>query len=171
MGEGGDRLRRLGLAAMLDSLSHWRDRYRRQRGQTGAPCGVPDRARRRLDRPPRPKASASTARGSAASAARLKEMEADVHSVVIVRHGKLVFEQYYPGYDEPWGEAGARHDIRRHHQTRHALGLEERGLAAGRHRDRPQADRQRRRAGRQILSGTCRRQIRRAGTRSRCDIC
>ena len=44
-------------------------------------------------------------------AARLKEMEADVHSVVIVRHGKLVFEQYFPGYDEPWGQDGGRHEF------------------------------------------------------------
>src|SRR5437660_10923347 len=36
-------------------------------------------------------------------AARLKESDADVHAVVIVRHGKLVFEQYFPGYDDPWG--------------------------------------------------------------------
>jgi len=43
--------------------------------------------------------------------ARLKEMEADVHSVVIVRHGKLVFEQYFPGYDEPWGQVGAPHEF------------------------------------------------------------
>ena len=27
-------------------------------------------------------------------AARLKEIQANVHAVVIVRHGKLVFEQY-----------------------------------------------------------------------------
>lgn len=42
-------------------------------------------------------------------AARLKEMDADVHSAVIVRHGKLVFEQYFPGYDEPWGQGGGQH--------------------------------------------------------------
>lgn len=53
-------------------------------------------------------------------AARLKEMEADVHGVVIARHGKLVFEQYFPGYDDPWGrddgqytfDAATRHDMR-----------------------------------------------------------
>jgi CubicO group peptidase (beta-lactamase class C family) len=44
-------------------------------------------------------------------AARLKEMEADIHAVVIVRQGKLVFEQYFAGYDEPWGENGRRHDF------------------------------------------------------------
>ncbi|XSC44888.1 hypothetical protein ACF1BQ_000645 [Bradyrhizobium sp. RDT10] len=44
-------------------------------------------------------------------AARLKETEANVHAVVIVRHGKLVFEQYVAGYDEPWGQSGGQHDF------------------------------------------------------------
>jgi CubicO group peptidase (beta-lactamase class C family) len=44
-------------------------------------------------------------------AARLKAQSADVHSVVIVRHGKLVFEQYYAGYDEPWGGPHGQHDF------------------------------------------------------------
>ena len=30
----------------------------------------------------------------------------------IVRHGKLVFEQYFPGHDEPWGMGeGRRHEF------------------------------------------------------------
>ena len=29
----------------------------------------------------------------------------------IVRHGKLVFEQYFPGHDEPWGMGEGRHDF------------------------------------------------------------
>jgi CubicO group peptidase (beta-lactamase class C family) len=53
-------------------------------------------------------------------AARLKATEANVHSVVVVRHGKLVFEQYFPGFDEPWGadhrtysfDATTKHDMR-----------------------------------------------------------
>src|SRR5437868_4128278 len=53
-------------------------------------------------------------------AAGLKETEADVHAVVIARHGKLVFEQYFPGYDDPWGapegqfdfDARTKHDMR-----------------------------------------------------------
>jgi CubicO group peptidase (beta-lactamase class C family) len=31
--------------------------------------------------------------------------EADIHAVLISRHGKLIFEQYYPGRDQHWGEA------------------------------------------------------------------
>ena len=52
--------------------------------------------------------------------ARLKALNANVHSVVIVRRGKLVFEQYFSGYDEPWGvpngqfafNATTKHDMR-----------------------------------------------------------
>src|SRR6266850_4159823 len=36
---------------------------------------------------------------------------ADVHSVIVVRRGTLVFEQYFPGYDEPWGMGDGRHDF------------------------------------------------------------
>jgi CubicO group peptidase (beta-lactamase class C family) len=51
---------------------------------------------------------------------RLKETEADVHAVVVARHGKLVFEQYFSGTDQPWGrpegaydfEASTKHDMR-----------------------------------------------------------
>ena len=52
-------------------------------------------------------------------AARMKETDANVHAVVIVRHGKLVFEQYFAGPDERWHVAGrfdhdatTRHDMR-----------------------------------------------------------
>ena len=53
-------------------------------------------------------------------AARLEQRATRVHSVVVVRHGKLVFEQYFPGYDQPWGEpdgpyeftATTKHDMR-----------------------------------------------------------
>ena len=86
-------------------------------------------------------------------AARLEATNANIHAVVVVRRGKLVFEQYFAGYDEPWGMGEGRRRIRRHDQARHALGFEERDLPAGRHRDRSQADQERRRARRQILSG------------------
>jgi CubicO group peptidase (beta-lactamase class C family) len=44
-------------------------------------------------------------------AARLKASDADVHAVVIIRHGKLVFEQYFRGYDEPWRAPNGQHDF------------------------------------------------------------
>jgi CubicO group peptidase (beta-lactamase class C family) len=54
-----------------------------------------------------------------ALADRLQEAD-DVHSIVIARHGRLVFEQYFAGYDEPWGyedkryefDATTKHDMR-----------------------------------------------------------
>ena len=42
---------------------------------------------------------------------RLKLRDTDVHSVVIARHGKLVFEQYFSGLDQPWGQPEAPHDF------------------------------------------------------------
>ncbi|MBR0754918.1 serine hydrolase [Bradyrhizobium jicamae] len=53
-------------------------------------------------------------------AARLEQRATKVHSVVVVRHGKLVFEQYFGGYDQPWGDpdgpyeftATTKHDMR-----------------------------------------------------------
>jgi CubicO group peptidase (beta-lactamase class C family) len=52
--------------------------------------------------------------------ARLEQRATAVHSVVVARHGKLVFEQYFPGYDQPWGQpdgqyeftATTKHDMR-----------------------------------------------------------
>jgi CubicO group peptidase (beta-lactamase class C family) len=51
---------------------------------------------------------------------RLKATNANVHAVVVVRRGKLVFEQYFSGYDDPWGvpegqfdfDATTKHDMR-----------------------------------------------------------
>ncbi|WP_342735279.1 serine hydrolase [Bradyrhizobium sp. B117] len=46
-----------------------------------------------------------------AIAARLEQRATAVHSVVVVRHGKLVFEQYFPGYDEPWGQSHSQYEF------------------------------------------------------------
>ena len=52
-------------------------------------------------------------------AARLQLTGSQVHSVVIARHGKLVFEQYFAGLDQPWGEKEAPHEFTR--TTRHDM--------------------------------------------------
>lgn len=44
-------------------------------------------------------------------AARLEQQATAVHSVVVIRHGKLVFEQYFPGYDQPWGQPEGQHEF------------------------------------------------------------
>jgi CubicO group peptidase (beta-lactamase class C family) len=41
---------------------------------------------------------------------RLKLTDSDVHAVVIARHGKLAFEQYSGGIDQPWGKPEGRYD-------------------------------------------------------------
>jgi CubicO group peptidase (beta-lactamase class C family) len=43
--------------------------------------------------------------------ARLKLIGAEIHSVVVARHGKLVFEQYFAGLDQPWSEAEAHREF------------------------------------------------------------
>jgi CubicO group peptidase (beta-lactamase class C family) len=51
---------------------------------------------------------------------RLKLRGSSLHAVVVARHGKLVFEQYFAGYDQPWGkpegrygfDATTKHDMR-----------------------------------------------------------
>lgn len=53
-------------------------------------------------------------------AARLALRSSEVHSVVVARHGRLVFEQYFSGIDQPWGQpegrieftATTKHDMR-----------------------------------------------------------
>ena len=105
MGQGGDKFRRLGLAATLVLAA-----TTAAQGQAGVACGIPTA----LDDDwtiATPESVGLDGTRLCGIRARMKEMEADVHSVVIVRHGKLVFEQYYPGYDEPWGQAGAPHEF------------------------------------------------------------
>ena len=41
---------------------------------------------------------------------RLKLTDSDIHAVVIARHGKLAFEQYFAGIDQPWGKPEGRYD-------------------------------------------------------------
>jgi CubicO group peptidase (beta-lactamase class C family) len=109
----GKQLRRLGFAAGLlfaASAPGW--------GQAGPACGTPSA----LDDGwtiATPESVDLDGARLCAIAARLKETEANVHAVVIVRHGKLVFEQYFPGPDERWDVAGqfdhdatTRHDMR-----------------------------------------------------------
>ena len=46
-----------------------------------------------------------------AIAERLKITDANVHGLVIARSGRLVFEQYFTGYDEPWGGSSGRYEF------------------------------------------------------------
>lgn len=43
--------------------------------------------------------------------ARLKLTNSEIHSVVVARRGKLVFEQYFTGMDQPWGEGEVKREF------------------------------------------------------------
>src|SRR5215218_5450453 len=100
MREGGRTLRRLGFAAVLLLAASGT-----VRGQTGTACGTPVKLDDGWTIASPERVNLDGAR-LCAIAARLKEMQANVHAVVIVRHGKLVFEQYFRGPDERWDVAG-----------------------------------------------------------------
>jgi len=106
MHEGSQKLRRLGLAVLFALAASATQAL----SQTNPACGVPAALSDgwNIDSPE--SAGLDGAR-LCAIAARLRETEADVHAVVIARHGKLVFEQYFAGYDEPWGQDGGQHDF------------------------------------------------------------
>jgi CubicO group peptidase (beta-lactamase class C family) len=115
MREDGRQLQRLALAAaFLFAVSAT------ARGQVAASCGTPTT----LDDGwtiATPESVGVDGARLCAIAARLKETAANVHAVVIIRHGKLVFEQYFPGPDERWDVAGQfDHDATMPHDMRSA---------------------------------------------------
>jgi CubicO group peptidase (beta-lactamase class C family) len=115
MREDGRQLQRLALAAaFLFAVSAT------ARGQVAASCGTPTT----LDDGwtiATPESVGVDGARLCAIAARLKETAANVHAVVIIRHGKLVFEQYFPGPDERWDVAGQfDHDATTPHDMRSA---------------------------------------------------
>jgi CubicO group peptidase (beta-lactamase class C family) len=112
MREGGRRLRRLGFAAffMLAATAADAQVHQFSTGQRNLACGSPASIGDGWPTATPESVGLDGAR-LCGIAARLKETEANVHAVVIVRHGKLVFEQYFAGYDEPWGQSGGQHDF------------------------------------------------------------
>jgi CubicO group peptidase (beta-lactamase class C family) len=112
MREGGLKLRRLGFAAvfMLAATAAVAQTQQFSTGQRNLACGSPTSLN---DGWPTatPESVGLDGERLCGIAARLKETAANVHAVIIVRHGKLVFEQYFPGYDEPWGMGEGRHDF------------------------------------------------------------
>jgi CubicO group peptidase (beta-lactamase class C family) len=120
MREGSQQLRRLGFAALFVLVtSHALVQSNiPAAGQMNLACGSPAA----LDDgwlTASPESVGLDGARLCGIAARLKALDADVHAVIIVRHGKLVFEQYFPGYDERWNAPGqydhdatTRHDMR-----------------------------------------------------------
>jgi len=112
MREGGKALRRLGFAAVfvLAASAAAAQTQQLATGQRNLGCGSPASIG---DGWPTatPESVGLDGERLCGIAARLKQTEANVHAVVIVRHGKLVFEQYFAGYDEPWGQGGGPHNF------------------------------------------------------------
>jgi CubicO group peptidase (beta-lactamase class C family) len=113
MREGGKGLRRLGLAALFMVAASTAAAQTQQfsTDQRNLACGSPASLN---DGWPAATPESVGLDGSrlCGIADRLAAINANIHAVVIVRHGKLVFEQYFPGYDEPWGMGeGRRHEF------------------------------------------------------------
>jgi len=112
MNEVGKRLRRLGFAAvfMLAASGASAQLQEFSTGQRNLACGSPASIG---DGWPTatPESTGLDGPRLCTIAARLAATNANVHAVIVVRRGTLVFEQYFPGYDEPWGMGEGRHDF------------------------------------------------------------
>lgn len=112
MREGGRQLRRLGLAAvfLLAASAATAQTQPFSTGQRNLACGSPASIG---DGWPTatPESVGLDGERLCGIAARLAASNANVHGVVIARRGTLIFEQYFPGYDEPWGMGGGRHEF------------------------------------------------------------
>lgn len=113
MRRGGQGLQRLGLAAlfMFAAAAAAAQTQPLQIGQRDLACGSPTSLN---DGWPTatPESVGLDGPRLCGIATRLADTNANIHGVVIVRQGKLVFEQYFPGYDEPWGMGeGRRYDF------------------------------------------------------------
>ena len=121
MCEVGKGLRRLGLTALFMFAASAAIAQTRQLavGQRNLACGSPASLN---DGWPTATPEGTSLDGPrlCGIAARLAATNANVHAVVIVRHGKLVFEQYFNGDDQLWGtergphefDASTKHDMR-----------------------------------------------------------
>src|SRR3954467_13477688 len=106
MREGSKRLRRLGLAAVFVLAVSTTPALSQANPSCGVPAALGDGWT--IDSP---ESVGLDGARLCRIADRLKETEANVHAVVIARHGRLVFEQYFPGYDEPWGLDDGQHEF------------------------------------------------------------
>jgi len=114
MREGSRQLRRLALAAVFAAAGSIATAY----AETSPACGTPTALNDGWTIAS-PESVGLDSERLCMIAARMKETDANIHAVVIVRHGKLVFEQYFAGPDERWLVAGwfdhdatTRHDMR-----------------------------------------------------------
>jgi hypothetical protein len=119
-------------------------------GQSHAPCGVPQA---HSDWPVASQAEAGIDSERLCNLVdRLAALDANIHSILVVRRGKLVFEHYRPGADQKWGLSlpgtvqgpDIKHDVR-------SVSKSVTSLLNG-HSSRPQAHSRSRQAGLLLLS-------------------
>ncbi|MCA6115849.1 serine hydrolase [Bradyrhizobium sp. WSM 1738] len=120
MREGGRQLRRLGLAAavVFAASAAAAQTHQFSTDQRNLACGSPAAIGDGWSTAT-PESVGLDGERLCGIAGRLAATNANVHGVVIVRRGTLVFEQYFPGYDEPWGMGGGRHEFDA--QTKHDM--------------------------------------------------
>lgn len=121
MREAGKELRRLGLAAlfMVAATATAAQTQSFQTGQRNLACGNSTSLNDGWPTATPESVGLDGAR-LCGIATKLAATNANVHSVVIVRQGKLVFEQYFAGEDQLWGtdrgtyefDATTKHDMR-----------------------------------------------------------
>ena len=116
MREDGRKMRRLALAAVFAAAGSIATAY----AETSPACGTPTALNDGWTIAS-PESTGLDSTRLCAIAARMKETDANIHAVVIVRHGRLVFEQYFSGPDERWLVAGLYdHDATTKHDMRSA---------------------------------------------------
>jgi CubicO group peptidase (beta-lactamase class C family) len=95
------------VLGLLVALAPWR--IAAVQAQTAVACGAPLPLEDgwRIDTPDAAGFDRSRLCGLAD---RLQDAD-DVHSVVVARHGRLIFERYFAGYDEPWGHDDRRYEF------------------------------------------------------------
>src|SRR5262245_43109279 len=112
MREGGKVLRRLGLAAVvvLAASAAAAQTHQFTTDQRNLACGSPTSLN---DGWPTatPESVGLDGPRLCGIAARLAATNANVHAVVVVRRGKLVYEHHASGYDEPWGAPEGQYDF------------------------------------------------------------
>jgi len=112
MREGGKQLRRLGLAAlvMFAASAAAAQTQPPSAEQRSLPCGSPASLNDGWSIAT-PESVGLDGPRLCGIAAKLAATNANVHSVVIVRRGQLVFEQYFAGEDQLWGTNRGRHEF------------------------------------------------------------
>src|SRR5262245_65586860 len=109
----GARMKRMAVAMMLTLIAV---PAFAQQTSNAEPCGAPAALDDGwlIDKPENVGLDGSRLCGIAA---RLSATNANVHAVVVVRKGKLVYEHHASGHDEPWGAPEAPIRFQRYDQA------------------------------------------------------